>query len=74
MVVQQEAHGLYSYHRVSFVSEDKNMAKKTETKKKKDIVTYRGQDYTVLEREPDKLKLTDGLIHFWAKAKDVEEK
>lgn len=55
--------------------------KKTETKTRKprakkeqaEQVTYKGQKYEVLERQPDKLKLTDGLIHFWAKAKDVKE-
>ena len=57
--------------------------KKTETKKaapkatrkprqpKAEQVTYKGQTYEVLERQPDKVKLTDGLIHFWARAKDV---
>ena len=47
--------------------------KKKETKKKtkKDTVTYKGQEYEVMERQPDRLKLTDGVIHFWVKAKDV---
>lgn len=40
------------------------MAKKT--------VTYKGKKYTVLEKTDDRYKLTDGLIHFWVKAKDVE--
>lgn len=42
------------------------------TAKKIDKVTYRDREYIVLERNEDKVKLTDGLIHFWAKAKDVE--
>ena len=45
------------------------MAKQTKTKK---TVTYKGQKYTVLDRTEDKVMLTDGLIHFWVKAKDVE--
>ena len=47
------------------------MAKKTT--KKTDKVTYKGTEYEVLERLPDRLELTDGLIHFWVKAKDVTE-
>lgn len=47
--------------------------KKATTKKpKKDTVTYHGQKYEVIERQPDKVKLTDGLIHFWASVKNVE--
>lgn len=49
--------------------------KKTETKKKtasKNIVIYRGEKYTILDQTEDKVMLTDGLIHFWAKAEDVE--
>lgn len=47
--------------------------KKTTTKKqKKDTVTYNGQKYEVIERQPDKVKLTDGLIHFWVNLKNVE--
>ena len=45
------------------------MAKKTETKKtaKKETLTFKGQKYTVLDRHEGKVKLTDGLIHFWVK-------
>ena len=43
-----------------------------ETAKKIDKGIYRDREYIVLERNEDKVKLTDGLIHFWAKAKDVE--
>lgn len=47
--------------------------KKTTTKKqKKDMVTYHGQKYEVMERQPDKVKLTDGLIHFWTSVKNVK--
>lgn len=49
----------------------KPAAKKTA--KKIDKVIYRDREYIVLERNEDKVNLTDGLIHFWAKAKDVEE-
>lgn len=40
---------------------------------KKKTVTYKDQMYTVLEKTEDKYKLTDGIIHFWVKAKDVRE-
>ena len=46
------------------------MAKQTKKTTKK--VTYKGQKYTVLDRTDDKVMLTDGQIHFWVKAKDVE--
>ena len=49
----------------------KDMAKKTS--KKTDKVTFKGKEYEVLERLPDRLKLTDGLIHFWVRTKDVTE-
>ena len=46
------------------------MAKQTKKTTKK--VTYKGQKYTVLEQTDDRIMLTDGLIHFWVKASDVE--
>jgi len=50
--------------------------KKTETKKtrkpKAETVTYKDQKYTVLDRTPDRVMLTDGLIHFWVRTQDVE--
>lgn len=46
------------------------MATKKTTKKTK--VTYKGQKYTVLEEQDGKLKLTDGIIHFWVKKDNVE--
>ena len=52
------------------IAAKKPAAKKTA--KKIDKVTYRDREYIVLERNEDKVNLTDGLIHFWAKAKDVE--
>lgn len=39
--------------------------------KKPSKVTYKGQKYEVLDRTEDRVMLTDGLIHFWVKAKDV---
>lgn len=48
------------------------MAKKTTKKPKEERVTYRGQTFTVLERTENRVKLTDGAIHFWAWAKDVK--
>ena len=67
-------------------SETKTATKKPaakKTAKKIDKVIYRDREYIVLERDvghifvvlernEDKVNLTDGLIHFWAKAKDVE--
>ena len=40
--------------------------------KKKEYVTYNGRKYEVLEKIDDTYKLTDGLIHFYVKAKDVK--
>ena len=49
------------------------MATKKATKKtKKDTVVYKEQKYEVMELQPDRLKLTDGRIHFWVRAKDVK--
>ena len=57
------------------MAETKKTAKKT-TKKAKatkaEAVTYKGKTFEVLERTGDKVKLTDGVIHFWAKASDVD--
>jgi len=56
--------------------------KKTETKKTRkprakkeqaDRVTYRGQTFIVLERTENRVKLTDGTIHFWTWAKNVTD-
>ena len=68
IVVRGEGQRFYSFHRWSFAYHGgKSMAKQT-----KKTVTYKGQKYTVLDRTEDKVMLTDGLIHFWVKAKDVE--
>ena len=48
------------------------MTEKKATKKTKKTVTYKEQEYTVLDRVPGKVLLTDGLIHFWVKEKDVQ--
>ena len=50
------------------------MAEKKTTKKttKKNIAVYNGQKYTILEEANDRIKLTDGTIHFWVKADKVE--
>lgn len=53
------------------MASNKTATKKT-TQKKADTVVYRGQKYTVLERNDHHVCLTDGLIHFWVKVKDVE--
>lgn len=57
------------------MAETKKATKKS-TKKAKVVkaesVTYMGKTFEVLERTGDKVKLTDGVIHFWAKASDVD--
>ena len=53
--------------------------KKTDTKTattekpKKVTATYKGKEYTVLDRNEHKVCLTDGMIHFWVKANDVQD-
>jgi len=61
------------------------MAKKAETtkttkakatkakpkKQKNELVNYKGVMYEVLERQGNRWKLTDGVIHFWVNSKDV---
>lgn len=46
---------------------------KTAAKKAPDTVLYRGKEFFVVEKTEAAYKLTDGIIHFFAKAKDVEE-
>ena len=55
----------------AFVEENKMAKKKTEDKKPAKV-TYKKQKYTVMEEQGDKLKLTDGIIHFWVKKDNVE--
>ena len=50
----------------------KETKKKAEPKKQKDTVTYQNKEFMVLEKTEAKYKLTDGVIHFWANAKDVK--
>lgn len=50
---------------------EKKTTKKSTKTKKTNVVTYKGQKYTLLEEGNGKVKLTDGTIHFWVKAKDV---
>lgn len=45
-----------------------------EEKKTKKKVTYKDKKYEVLEQNENKTKLTDGVIHFWVKTKDVTTK
>ena len=49
----------------------RNTEKKT-TKKTTKKVTYRDKKFTVMEEANGRLKLTDGIIHFWVKADKVE--
>lgn len=47
--------------------------KKTTAKKpKKNTVTYKGKQFTVLEKNERSMKLTNGSIHFWVRADRVE--
>lgn len=46
---------------------------KTTAKKAPDTVLYKGKEFFVVEKTEAAYKLTDGVIHFFAKAKDVEE-
>lgn len=41
------------------------------TTKNKTKATYKGKAYKILEQNENKTKLTDGVIHFWVKTKDV---
>ena len=56
----------------SFVFVEVNMAEKKTTKKTSKKVTYRDKKFTVMEEVNGRLKLTDGIIHFWVKADKVE--
>lgn len=49
------------------------MAEKKTTKKKNKApwCIYNGKEYTILEEQDNKVKLTDGIIHFWAKKENV---
>ena len=51
--------------------ETRKVTKKAKPKKV-DAVIYKGRTYEVLERTDDRLMLTDGLIHFWAKVSDID--
>lgn len=68
IVVQGKGH---MGNRVAFVFVEVNMAEKKTTKKTKKV-TYRDKKFTVMEEVNGRLKLTDGIIHFWVKADKVE--
>lgn len=67
IVVQGKGH---MGNRVAFVFVEVNMAEKKKKTTKK--VTYRDKKFTVMEEANGRLKLTDGIIHFWVKADKVE--
>ena len=67
IVVQGKGH---MGNRVAFVFVEVNMAEKKKKTTKK--VTYRDKKFTVMEEVNGRLKLTDGIIHFWVKADKVE--
>ena len=67
IVVQGKGH---MGNRVAFVFVEVNMAEKKKKTSKK--VTYRDKKFTVMEEANGRLKLTDGIIHFWVKADKVE--
>lgn len=54
-------------------SATKSATTKKTAKPKAETVVYKEQKYTVLERNDRKVCLTDGTIHFWVKACDVED-
>ena len=68
IVVQGKGH---MGNRVAFVFVEVNMAEK-KTTKKTNKVTYKDKKFTVMEEVNGRLKLTDGIIHFWVKADKVE--
>lgn len=55
-------------------TESKQTNKTTTKKPKKFSAIYRGRKYDIIEQNEYKVCLTDGTIHFWARAKDVEVK
>ena len=57
-------------NRVAFVFVEVNMAEKKKKTIKK--VTYKDKKFAVMEEVNGRLKLTDGIIHFWVKADKVE--
>ena len=57
-------------NRVAFVFVEVNMAEKKKKTIKK--VTYKDKKFAVMEEVNGRLKLTDGVIHFWVKADKVE--
>ena len=67
IVVQGKGH---MGNRVAFVFVEVNMAEKKKKTTKK--VTYRDKKFTVMEEVNGRLKLTDGIIHFWVKTDKVE--
>ena len=72
IVVQGKGH---MGNRVAFVFVEVNMAEKKPTKKttkKTKKVTYKDKKFAVMEEVNGRLKLTDGIIHFWVKADKVE--
>lgn len=68
IVVQGKSH---MGNRVAFVFVEVNMAEKKTTKKTKKV-TYKDKKFTVMEEVNGRLKLTDGIIHFWVRADKVE--
>ena len=50
----------------------KTEPKKAAPKKNKDIATYKGKKYRILERNEKRIKLADDRIHFWVSESDVE--
>ena len=68
IVVQGKGH---MGNRVAFVFVEVNMAEK-KTKRTSKKVTYKGKKFTIMEEVNGRLKLTDGIIHFWVKADKVE--
>lgn len=53
--------------------ESKTATTRKPAKPKADTVTYKERKYTVMERNDQKVCLTDGTIHFWVRATDVQD-
>ena len=53
-------------------AEIKKVTKKAKPKKPAETVIYKGRNYEVMDKTDHKYQLTDGTIHFWVKASDVD--
>ncbi len=74
----EEIHSIESHVPEGNTMTEKKTEKKTtqrKTTKKKNKAPwciYNGKEYTILEEQENKVKLTDGVIHFWVKKEKVD--